>query len=88
MNLQLKTVGAKYLNYGEANIEDIPTDVVSFLQNGVPAATLYGDDGRYFWYHHTKADTMSVVDSTQLDLAFYATTAYIIADMDEFMPRN
>jgi len=68
----------------------IPSDLDLFVQNStVPAVDFIGNDGRYFWYHHTEGDTMTAIDTDDLDycLVVYATTAYVLADMEPRLPR-
>jgi len=52
---------------------------------------IYGDDGRYFWYHHyhTGADIIDGLNSNNLDkcLTVWASTAHIVADLVEKLPR-
>ena len=92
MKLQEKTIGAKALNITENTLSAFPTDAYEFTRLGVPGADMIGDDEkqRYYWYHHTLADTVSVVNSEQLDrcLAFVATTVYILADLTDMVPRS
>jgi len=66
-----------------------PTDIYALGKYYVPNIVLNGDDGRYFWYHHTEADTIHALNPNTLDkcLAVWASTAYIIADLDEKLPR-
>lgn len=66
------------------------TDLDQFEDAGVPVLSLYGDDGRYFYFHHTHADTMTAVDSKTLDkcLATWTATAYVLADLSERLPRG
>ncbi|CAL8110730.1 unnamed protein product [Orchesella dallaii] len=68
----------------------VPTDIYLMNRGGVPGIVLNGDDGRYFWYHHTDADTMTAMQPANLDrcLAVWASTAYIIADLNEKLPRD
>lgn len=44
----------------------------------------------YFTYHHTSADTMAMMDKNDMDLntAMYAALAYVVADLDEMLPRR
>jgi len=93
MQLQRNTIGAKYLNAAETiTFSELPTDIYAFIKKGVPGANMVGDDEkqRYFWYHHTLADTMSVVNSDQLDrcLAFVATTVYILGNLTDMVSRD
>lgn len=70
--------------------EDSPgSDIAIFTGNGIPGASLHNDNGKYFWYHHTEADTMNVENPEELDLgaAFWTAVAYIIADLSIDIPR-
>ncbi|KAF0983550.1 hypothetical protein FDP41_010615 [Naegleria fowleri] len=58
---------------------------------GIPTMSPYVDDqDRYFWFHHTRADTMTVLNSDDLDLLSASLTSmlYVSADMDERFPRD
>ncbi|XP_043194131.1 carboxypeptidase Q-like [Amphibalanus amphitrite] len=60
-----------------------------FSQRGVPAAALDVDQSRYYWYHHTEADTMDALDPHNLDLcvATMAASVYVVADVADRVPR-
>jgi carboxypeptidase Q len=47
------------------------------------------DGTRYFWYHHTEADTIDKLDPDEMALvvATMAVFAYVVADMPERLPR-
>ena len=47
------------------------------------------DDSKYFWYHHSNADTFDKVDYREFNncIAAMAIMAYIVADMNEKLPR-
>jgi carboxypeptidase Q len=44
---------------------------------------------KYFWYHHSAADMMTVIgrDDFSRCIAAMAAMAYAIADLDEKIPR-
>ena len=65
------------------------SDISVIIKTGVPGASLHNANERYFWFHHTEGDTMNVESPEELDLctAFWATVAYIIADLSEDIPR-
>ncbi|CAF3739583.1 unnamed protein product [Adineta steineri] len=65
------------------------TDIDPWLQRGVPGASLFNDNRNYFAYHHSKGDTVNVLNSTDIDLAaaVWAVYAYAIADLDNLLPR-
>ena len=56
---------------------------------GVPGLGLNVDGTRYFWYHHTEADTVDKLDphDVALCVATMAVMAYVLADMPERLPR-
>ena len=47
------------------------------------------DGTRYFWYHHSNADTMDKLDPREVAecVALMAVFAYVVADMPETFPR-
>jgi carboxypeptidase Q len=59
------------------------------MQTGVPGMGLNVDGTRYFWYHHTDADTIDKLDPDELALcvATMAIMAYVVADMPQRLPR-
>lgn len=67
------------------------TDIDFWIQAGVPGASLRDDDlYKYFSFHHTHGDTMTAVDPKQMNVAaaIWAVVAYVIADMEEMLPRS
>lgn len=64
-------------------------DVGVLLEAGVPVLGLKVDRTRYFWFHHSDADTVDKVDPRDLGLctASMAVMAYAIADAPERLPR-
>lgn len=67
----------------------VGSDIVHLQALNVTGISLYNENEKYFWYHHTQADTMSVMDSTALDLctALWGGVAYILADLSIDLPR-
>ncbi|XP_068179855.1 carboxypeptidase Q-like [Antennarius striatus] len=65
------------------------TDISLWMQAGVPGASLHVADSRYFWFHHTEGDTMTVQDPREMNLcsALWATVAYVVADLEDMLPR-
>ena len=65
-------------------------DIGPLMRAGVPAMGLSVDGTRYFWYHHTEADTIDKLDPDDVALvvATMAVMAYVVADMPELLPRN
>ena len=64
-------------------------DIGPIMALGVPGAGLQVDGERYFWYHHTDADTVDKLDPREVGLstAALAVLAYVVADMPEKLPR-
>ncbi|XP_069172144.1 LOW QUALITY PROTEIN: carboxypeptidase Q [Procambarus clarkii] len=64
-------------------------DIEVWQKAGVPTGSLYNDDPRYYWFHHSHGDTVSVEDSNALDrcLAVWASVAYVTANMTERIPH-
>ncbi len=64
-------------------------DIGPIMREGVPGMGLSVDGSRYFWYHHTPADTVDKLDPRDMGLcvAAMAVMAYVVADMDERLPR-
>jgi len=62
----------------------------AFEQAGVPGAGLHVDGTRYFWYHHTDADTPDKLDPMDVArcVATMAIYAYVLAEMPETLPRS
>ena len=52
-------------------------------------ASLLNDNRKYFWFHHTHGDTITVQDPEEMNLcsAVWAVVSYVIADLDEMLPR-
>ena len=66
------------------------TDVNWWQQEGVPTGSLANHNERYFWFHHSDGDTMTVLDPLEMNLcsAVWTVYAYILADMDDLLPRS
>ncbi|HSM37625.1 MAG TPA: M20/M25/M40 family metallo-hydrolase [Longimicrobiales bacterium] len=65
-------------------------DIGPLMQTGVPGMGLRVDGTRYFWYHHSPADTMDKLDPHEMALcvAAMAVMAYVVADLDDPLPRQ
>ncbi len=65
------------------------TDTSWWKDLGVPLGTLTTHNEKYFWYHHTNADMMDVLDPDEMNrcAAVFAVYAYLLADMDDMLPR-
>ena len=64
-------------------------DIGPIMALGVPGLGLNVDGTRYFWYHHTEADTIDKLDPNDMArcVAAMAVMAYVVADMAETLPR-
>ncbi|CAF1566194.1 unnamed protein product, partial [Didymodactylos carnosus] len=65
------------------------TDIGPWMDNGVPGGSLLNENEKYFMFHHSNGDTMTVLNSTDMDLAAAVWTvhAYVVADLDDMLPR-
>jgi len=80
----LDKIGAGQINRGGGG-----ADIGPIMALGVPGAGLNVDGTKYFWYHHTDADTIDKLDAHEFNLcvAAMAILAYVIADLPEPLPR-
>jgi carboxypeptidase Q len=64
-------------------------DIGPIMQEGVPGMGLRVDGERYFWYHHSEADTLDKLDPDEVArcVAALAVMAYVVADLPEPLPR-
>lgn len=82
--------------FTELNITNVQSpidggpDISKWVSDGVPGAALFGNLERYFWYHHSAADTMVAVQPDELDqaTALWAATSFIIANLSFDMPKH
>lgn len=63
-------------------------DIGPIMAEGVPGMGLNVDGTKYFWYHHTDADTADKLDPREVAqcVAAMAVMAYVVADMPERLP--
>ena len=64
-------------------------DVAPLNDEGVPVMSLKVDGSKYFWYHHTNADTFDKVEQDELNrcVSAMAIMAFVLADLNEPLPR-
>ena len=81
----LTRIGADSVERGDGE-----ADIGPLLAAGVPGAGLHVDGTRYFWYHHTDADTPDKLDPVDVArcVATMAVYAYVLAEMPERLPRS
>lgn len=65
-------------------------DIGPMMQLGVPGMGLEVDGTRYFWFHHSEADTPDKLDPRDVArcVATMAVMAYVVADMPDRLPRQ
>jgi carboxypeptidase Q len=81
----MSSIGATKVQTG-----DPETDVEPLGPLGVPLIGLDVNPDRYFWYHHSEADTMDKLDPKEVAecVAAMAVMAYVVADMPGALPRS
>ena len=81
----LQPIGATRVTGGGGD-----TDIEPSVIAGVPGLSLDTDPSRYFWYHHTEADTPDKLDPADVAkcAAAMGVMAYVVADMPEMLPRG
>lgn len=79
----LERIGAGQITRGGGG-----ADIGPMMALGVPGMGLNVDGTKYFWYHHTDADTIDKMTPREVSLcvAAMAIMAYVIADMPERLP--
>ncbi len=80
----LRAIGADSVARGGGG-----ADIGPIMARGVPGMGLNVDGTRYFWFHHTEADTVDKLDPREMALcvAAMAVMAYVVADLPERLPR-
>ncbi|XP_059489036.1 carboxypeptidase Q-like isoform X2 [Neocloeon triangulifer] len=70
--------------------QDGGPDIKLWTSKGVPGASLINSNERYFWFHHSAGDMMTVEDPRALDLctALWAVASYVVADLSFTIPRQ
>lgn len=66
------------------------SDVSQWPSLGVPGGSIKVENSKYFYFHHSNGDTMTVQDPDAMDLcaAVWAVTAYTLADLQFMLPAN
>jgi len=65
------------------------TDIDPWMRAGVPGMSLNNQNEKYFFFHHSDGDMMTVMDPHDMDLcsATMAVMSYLVADLDQPLPR-
>ncbi len=79
-----EAIGVTELREGSSGTVDIGP----LIREGVPGMGIDTDTERYFWYHHTDADTLDKLDKDDIAKVIAATAVmiYVVADMEERLP--
>ena len=77
------------INAGKIEASGGGADIAPIMATGVPGMGLNVDGTRYFWFHHTDADTPDKLDRAEVQrcVAAMAVMAYIAADLEQGLPR-
>jgi carboxypeptidase Q len=80
----LRRVGADSVAPGEAEADNAPLAAL-----GVPTFSIDTDQSRYFWYHHTEADTPEKIDPADMQkvVAIMAVLANTFGNLEQRIPR-
>lgn len=80
----LERIGAGEISRGGGG-----ADIGPIMELGVPGMGLQVDGERYFWYHHSEADTLDKLDPLEVArcTAAMAVMAYVVADLPQRLPR-
>lgn len=87
----VKQVGSLLARIGAGNIgaSGGGADIGPLMGTGVPGMGLDVEGSKYFWFHHTQADTPDKLSPADMQkcVAAFAVMAYIVADLPEMLPR-
>jgi carboxypeptidase Q len=77
------------INAGQISRGGGGADIGPIMREGVPGMGLNVEGTKYFWYHHTNADTIDKLDPREvaLSVAAMAVMSYVVADMEQKLPR-
>ena len=87
----LKEIGKslKRIDSGEVTRGGGGADIGPLMRAGMPGMGLRVDGSKYFWYHHTDADTIDKLNKEDFDecVATLAVFAFAVADLDQRLPN-
>jgi len=77
------------INAGQISRGGGGADIGPIMREGVPGMGLNVEGSKYFWYHHSNADTIDKLDPREvaLSVAAMAVMSYVVADMEQKLPR-
>ena len=63
-------------------------DIGPLMAEGVPGAALTHNSKKYFWYHHSPADTLDKIEPKDFTdcVATLAVTVFVVADLPQRLP--
>jgi carboxypeptidase Q len=81
----LAPIGADTVSRGGGGV-----DISPLTRSGIPGAGLNVEGSRYFWYHHSPADTVDKIDARDFAhcAAALAVFAFVAADLPERLERE
>ena len=79
----------KPINVTNLTVKDIG-EISFWVRDGVPGGVLDNANSKYFYFHHTNGDAMTVQDPDAMYLcaAVWAVVAYTVAVLDEMLPQD
>lgn len=85
-------IGSLFSSFGatEVTAGGGGADIGPIAALGVPTISPTVDGTKYFWYHHSNADTMDKLDPREMaeNVALLSVLAYVAADMPGTLPRT
>lgn len=85
-------IGSLFSSFGatEVTAGGGGADIGPIAALGVPTISPTVDGTKYFWYHHSDADTMDKLDPREMaeNVALLSVLAYVAADMPGTLPRT
>ena len=66
------------------------TDTAWWAKLDVPLGTLSTHNEKYFWFHHSNGDTMTVLNPNEMNhcAAVFAVYSYVLGTLDDMLPRK
>lgn len=66
------------------------SDIELFSDAGVPGLSLANENSKYFYFHHTSGDSITLEDPDDLDKStiLWAASSYVLADLSVTLSKN
>ena len=85
-------IASLFSSFGATTITPggVDADTGPLNELGVPTMSPNVDGAKYFWYHHSSADTMDKLNPREMaeNVALLSVLAYVVADMPGTLPRS